>query len=82
MADIFKEFARRRQQEKISAWLWLQQSLSENASVLCPAVVSLKDLMAAIGNVEDMVKGATGNVGESPSEYLANWLSGGKVLTQ
>lgn len=82
LSKIFAEFARRRQQEKVSAWLWLQQSLSENASILVPEVVSLKDLIAAIGNAEDQVKGATGNGGESPSEYLERWLSGGKVVTQ
>ncbi len=76
LSSIFTEFAKKRKQEKVSAWMWLQQALAENAGVLCPTAVSLKDLIAAEANIEEMLKGASGEAGISPAEYLENWLSG------
>jgi hypothetical protein len=64
--------------------MWLQQALAENAGILCPIAVSLKDLIAAEANIEDMLKGASGEAGTSPAEYLERWLSGAddKLVTQ
>jgi len=75
LSSIFAEFARRRKDDKVSAWMGLQSALAEHAGVLCPSVVSLKDLIAATANVEDMLKGQSGDKGISPSEYLAGWLN-------
>ncbi|MBO0887658.1 hypothetical protein J2P12_01005 [Candidatus Bathyarchaeota archaeon] len=75
LGQIFTEFSRKRKQEKVAAWMWLQQALAENAGTLCPTAVSLKDLIAAEANIEEMLKGQQGDAGESPSEYLENWLS-------
>jgi hypothetical protein len=75
LSSIFAEFARRRKDEKVSAWMFLQTALAENAGILCPSVVSLKDLIAATANVEDLLKGQSGEKGISPSEYLAGWLN-------
>ena len=47
----------------------------ENMSVLVPHVVSLKDLLAATTNIEEMLAGEKSDSGESPAEYLARWLS-------
>jgi hypothetical protein len=76
LGGIFTEFASRRKKEKVAAWMFLQQALAENASIICPAAVSLKDLIAAEANIEEMLKGAQGDAGTSPAEYLENWLSG------
>src|ERR1700758_3876628 len=46
LSQIFSEFAAKRQQEKVSAWMFLQQALASNAGILCPSAVSLKDLIA------------------------------------
>jgi hypothetical protein len=75
LGAIFQEFAVKRRQEKVGAWMWLQQALAENASMLCPVAVSLKDLIAAEANIEDMLKGQQGDAGESPAEYLEKWLN-------
>lgn len=58
----------------MGAWTYLQQALAENAGALCPIAVSLKDLIAAEANIEEMLKGQ-GEVGESPAEYLEKWLT-------
>lgn len=79
LGHIFSEFASRRKREKVAAWMWLQQSLAENAGTLCPTAVSLKDLIAAEANIEDMLKGQQGDAGESPTEYLEKFLSGADV---
>jgi hypothetical protein len=76
LSAIFAEFASRRKKEKVAAWMWLQTALAENAGTLCPAAVSLKDLIGAEANIEDMLRGQQGDAGQSPAEYLANWLSG------
>jgi len=82
LSSIFAEFARRRKDEKVSAWMFLQQALAENAGVLCPSVVSLKDLIAATANVEDLLKGQSGDKGISPSEYLLGWLNSSETVKQ
>lgn len=83
LTAIFTEFADRRKKEKVGAWMWLQTALAENAGILCPIAVSLKDLIAAEANIEDMLKGQQGDAGKSPAEYLEEWLGGGpKVVTQ
>jgi len=80
LTNIFTEFAARRKQEKVAAWMGLQTALAENAGVLCPAAVSLKDLIAATANVEDMLKGQQGDAGKSPQEYLEKWLTDTKPV--
>jgi hypothetical protein len=75
LSGIFAQFAERRKQEKVGAWMWLQQALAENAGTLCPIAVSLKDLIAAEANIEEMLKGQQGDAGQSPAEYLEEWLS-------
>jgi len=82
LTSIFTEFADRRKKEKVGAWMWLQTALAENAGVLCPAAVSLKDLIAAEANIEDMLKGQQGDAGVSPAEYLSEWLSGAVPATK
>ena len=82
LTSIFVEFSSRRKQEKVAAWMYLQQALAENAGVLCPIAVSLKDLIAAEANIEDMLKGQQGDAGKSPQEYLEGWLSGDSEVTQ
>ena len=76
LSQIFTEFAKRRKKDKIIAWMWLQDALASNAHKICPDVMSIKDLIAAQANIEEMLKGAGGTQGESASEYLAKWLSG------
>ena len=82
LGEIFSEFSHRRKQEKVAAWIFLQSALAEHASVICPSVVSLKDLIAAVANVEDLLKGASANTGESPVDYLERFLNGDKTVTQ
>jgi hypothetical protein len=77
LSAIFSEFASKRKKEKVAAWMFLQQALADNAGVLCPIAVSLKDLIAAEANIEDMLKGQQGDAGKSPAEYLEEWLGGG-----
>lgn len=76
LTGIFTEFSQRRKQDKVGAWMFLQTALAENAGTLCPIAVSLKDLIAAEANIEDMLKGDQGDAGVSPVEYLESWLSG------
>jgi hypothetical protein len=76
LSQIFTEFASKRKKEKVAAWMWLQQALAENAGILCPIAVSLKDLISAEANIEEMLKGQQGDAGQSPAEYLEEWLSG------
>lgn len=82
LSQIFNEFSRKRKQEKVAAWMWLQQALAENAGVLCPIAVSLKDLIAAEANIEEMLKGQQGEAGQSPAEYLEEWLNTPGVVKQ
>jgi hypothetical protein len=60
--------------------MFLQTALAENAGTLCPIAVSLKDLIAAEANIEDMLKGQQGEAGKSPAEYLEEWLTDPKVM--
>lgn len=76
LGDIFKEFSKRRKKEKIGAWAWLQSALADNASILCPTAVSLKDLIAATANIEDLLGNKDVTEGQTPTEYLADFLSG------
>lgn len=75
LGSIFKEFANRRKQTKVEAWIYLQQALAENAAIICPSAVSLKDLISATANIEDLLKGQSGDSGKSPAEVLEEWLS-------
>jgi hypothetical protein len=75
LTSIFKEFSEKRRSDKVGAWMFLQTALAENAGALCPIAVSLKDLIAAEANIEDMLKGQQGDAGKSPAEYLEEWLS-------
>ena len=75
LTGIFTEFSERRKQDKVSAWMFLQTALAENAGILCPHAVSLKDLIAAEANIEEMLKGQQGDAGESPTEYLEKFLN-------
>jgi hypothetical protein len=79
LTKIFTEFSHKRKKEKVAAWMQLQTALAENAGILCPTAVSLKDLIAAEANIEEMLKGASGEGGVSPAEYLESWLSGKDV---
>lgn len=76
LSAIFARFAQRRKTDKITAWMELQNDLASNAGLLCPTAVSLKDLIAATANIEDMLKGQQGDAGKSPAEYLEEWLGG------
>lgn len=82
IGEIYSEFAERRQNDKISAWMWLQQALAKKAGVLSPIAVSLKDLNATLEDIEIMLKGHQGDAGKSPAEYLEEWLSDPKAKTQ
>lgn len=75
LSKIFTEYALKRRDDRVSAWMGLQTALAENASVLCPSIVSLKDMIATMANVEDLLKGQSGDKGISQSEYLAGWLN-------
>ena len=75
LARIFSDFATQRKKDKVGAWMGLQQALAENAGILCPSVVSLKDMIAATANVEDLLKGQQGDAGKSPTEYLEEFLN-------
>lgn len=75
LGSIFKEFANRRKQTKVEAWIYLQQALAENASIICPSAVSLKDLISATANIEDLLKGQTADSGKTPNEVFEEWLS-------
>jgi hypothetical protein len=79
LSQIFAEFSSKRKNDKVGAWMGLQTALAENAGILCPSVVSLKDLIAATANVEDLLKGQQGDAGKSPSEYLEEWLNGSEA---
>ena len=76
LTKIFTEFSAKRKKEKVAAWIYLQQALAENAGTLCPSTVSLKDLISAEANIEEMLKGQSGEAGTSPAEYLERWLGG------
>jgi hypothetical protein len=78
--QIFTEFSKKRRADKVGAWMFLQTALAENAGTLCPIAVSLKDLIAAEANIEDMLKGQQGEAGKSPAEYLEEWLTDPKVM--
>lgn len=48
----------------------------QNLSILVPYVVSLKDLLATVTNIEEMLEGKTGDGGTTPTEVVRNWLNG------
>jgi hypothetical protein len=75
IGEIYAEFADRRQKDKVSAWMWLQQALARKAGVLSPIAVSLKDLTATLEDIEIMLKGQQGESGETPTEYLEKFLT-------
>jgi hypothetical protein len=53
----------------------------ENLSTLVPAVVSLKDLLAAVTGIEEMLEGKSADGGVTPTEVVRDWLIG-KEITQ
>lgn len=57
----------------------LQQSLAENAEILCPIAVSSKDFVDIQSKIEEMLKGQSGDAGKSPAEYLEEWLNGSEA---
>ena len=44
--------------------------------LLCPYVMPLKDALAACREIEDFIKGSTGQVGKSNEELMAGFLRG------
>jgi len=75
LRKLGKHWDKLRKTDRVGAWQYLQRGLMENMSVLVPHVVSLKDLLAATTNIEEMLAGEKSDSGESPAEYLARWLS-------
>jgi hypothetical protein len=71
---IGREFAKRKRKDRVTAFLYLQQELSENAHILVPQAISFKDLMATVTTIEDMLKGQTES-GEGPMDYLKRYLT-------
>lgn len=51
----------------------------ENMGVLVPFTVSLKDLLAAVTSIEEMLEGKTADGGATPTEIVREWLNGGKA---
>jgi hypothetical protein len=75
ITEIYTTFANNRQKERVSAWMKLQQDLARNAGDLCPLATSMKDLNSTLADIENMMKGQQGDAGQSPSEYLEDWLT-------
>ena len=48
----------------------------ENIATLVPLAVSLKDLLAAVTGIEEMLEGKTAEGGTTPTELVREWLNG------
>jgi hypothetical protein len=77
---IGSRFVEARALQKAEAWRQLQTDLMMAAQFLCPTIIPLKDLLAAAREIEDFVKGSTGQVGRSNEELMEEFLNGGGKL--
>lgn len=82
LQTIGQRFTEARKEQKAEAWRQLQSDLMNNAHWLCPVIIPLKDLIAAAREIEEFVKGSTGQVGRSNEELMAEFLSGGGNLAE
>lgn len=79
LKQIGQRFDELRQGGRAEAWRNLQSDIAKNLHVLVPLVIPMKDAFSLMQQIEDFLKGSTGQVGKSPAETLAGFLNSGEV---
>lgn len=51
-----------------------------NIHILCPTTLPLKDLLTAVREIEDFIKGSSGQAGRSNEEIMRDFLQGDTKL--
>lgn len=67
---------------KGEAWRQLQADLMQNAHILCPFVLPYDRLLTSVREIEDFMKGTSGQVGRSNEELMAEFLRGDGKLAE
>ena len=65
----------------MGAYKQLQEDLMNNAHLLVPFVVSLKEVLGTTIDIEDFLKGSESNTGRSPVEEIKAFLTSGATVT-
>jgi len=72
--SIGQRFNELRRESMAAAYRYLQEALMSNVDVLVPTVIPLKDFLATVAELETFLKGSVSQTGQSPIEYLQQWL--------
>ena len=76
LQNLGARFVEARRLSKPESWRQLQADIMSSLHLLCPYVMPLKDALAACREIEDFIKGSTGQVGKSNEELMADFLRG------
>lgn len=77
--EISERFNAQRAKNKTLAYRGLQRDLMDNAEHLVPDVMSFKELLDKVADLEEYLKDAGGETGKSPLEMCAEFLNGAKA---
>lgn len=72
---VGERFTAKRKNDKVGAYKQLQEDLMNNAHLLVPFVVSLKEVLGTTIDIEDFLKGSESNTGRSPVEEIKDFLT-------
>jgi hypothetical protein len=75
LKEIGERFTRKRKTDRIGSYRGLQEDLMNNAHLLVPFVVSLKEVLGTTIDIEDFLKGSESNTGRSPVEEIQAFLN-------
>ena len=79
LEELGARFVKLRASGKVQAWRKLQEDIMTSLDVLCPAVLSLKDALAAVREIEDFIKGAVDTKGRSTEDVLTEAITLGTI---
>lgn len=81
LKEIGERFTAKRKSDRVGAYKQLQEDLMNNAHLLVPFVVSLKEVLGTTIDIEDFLKGSESNSGRSPVEEIKAFLTSGATVT-
>lgn len=79
LQTIGQRFVHARALNRPESWRQLQSDLMTNSDKLVPGFMAYKDLITACREIEDFIKGTSGQVGKSNEELLGAYLRGGSI---
>jgi hypothetical protein len=76
LQNIGSRFVEARKLNKPEAWRQFQADIMANLDSLVPGILPFKDAVAAAREIEEFIKGSSGQVGRSNEEIIAEFIRG------